>query len=111
MNWINLNKIEQLIEINNKSFDKIQIIFKHSIRCSVSIFAKRILTSEYSEEIKTKADIYYLDLIEFREVSDAVSKHYNVVHESPQILFIKNKECLYNASHSEVSLKKISLYI
>ena len=52
MDWINLNSTEQLIEINEKSKDKTQIIFKHSTRCSVSIFAKRILTDEYSAEIK-----------------------------------------------------------
>tara|TARA_Y100000739_G_C20234919_1_gene296144 strand:- start:115 stop:492 length:378 start_codon:yes stop_codon:yes gene_type:complete len=107
MDWINLNKVEQLNEIDDKSLDKIQIIFKHSTRCSVSVFAKRILLKEYSEKIKANTDIYYLDLIEFREVSNAVAKHYNVVHESPQILVINNKNCTYNASHSDVSFKNI----
>jgi bacillithiol system protein YtxJ len=105
MDWINLNKVEQLIEIDNNSLDKIQIIFKHSTRCSVSIFAKRILSREYSDKIKSEADIYYLDLIEFREVSNAVAKHYKVVHESPQILVVNNKNCTYSASHSDVSFK------
>jgi bacillithiol system protein YtxJ len=105
MDWINLNKVEQLTEIDGNSSNKTQIIFKHSTRCSVSMFAKRILSSEYSEKIKTNVDIYYLDLIQFREVSNAVAKHYKVIHESPQILVIKNKNCVYNASHSDVSFK------
>ena len=92
MDWINLNSIEQLTEINEKSKDKTQIIFKHSTRCSVSIFAKRILTDEYSAEIKNNADVYYLDLIAFRGVSDTIANRYNVVHESPQILVINNGE-------------------
>lgn len=107
MDWINLNKIEQLMKIDDESFDKIQIIFKHSKRCSVSVFAKRVLKNEYSERIKSNADLYYLDLIEFREVSNAVADHYNVVHESPQILVIDKKKCTFNASHSDVSFKNI----
>ena len=105
MDWINLNSVEQLTEINQKSKNKPQIIFKHSTRCSVSIFAKRILTNEYSDEIKKNADVYYLDLIVFREVSNSIANYYGVIHESPQILVIKNGKCTFSASHSDVSFK------
>ena len=103
--WINLNSVEQLAEINEKSKNKTQIIFKHSTRCSVSVFAKRILSDEYSDEIKKNADVYYLDLIAFREISNSIANYYGVVHESPQILVINNGECTFNASHSDVSFK------
>ena len=105
MDWINLNSVEQLAEINEKSKNKTQIIFKHSTRCSVSTFAKRILSNEYSDEIKKNADVYYLDLIAFREISNSIANHYGVVHESPQILVVNNGECTFNASHSDVSFK------
>ena len=105
MDWINLNSVEQLAEINEKSKNKTQIIFKHSTRCSVSVFAKRILSDEYSNEIKKNADVYYLDLIAFREISNSIANYYGVVHESPQIIVINNGECTFNASHSDVSFK------
>ena len=105
MDWINLNSVEQLTEINEKSKNKTQIIFKHSTRCSVSTFAKRILSNEYSDEIKKNADVYYLDLIAFRKISNSIANYYGVVHESPQILVINNGECTFNASHSDVSFK------
>ncbi len=107
MDWINLNSVEQLTEIDEKSKNKVQVLFKHSTRCSVSTFAKRILTSEYSDEIKLKADVYYLDLIAFREVSNLIAAKYRVVHESPQILVIKDGKCIFNASHSDVSFKRL----
>jgi len=107
MDWINLNSLEQLMEIDEKSKDKVQVLFKHSTRCSVSSFAKRILTSEYSDEVKQKADVYYLDLIAFREISNAISSKYGVIHESPQILVIKEGKCIFNASHSDVSFKRL----
>ena len=43
MNWNILNSIDQLLKIDEKSKNKIQILFKHSTRCSVSTFAKKIL--------------------------------------------------------------------
>jgi bacillithiol system protein YtxJ len=109
MEWIKLNSLDQLVDIDEKSNFKNQIIFKHSTRCSVSIFAKRILNDEYTDDIKVNADLYYLDLINFRSVSDAIAKNYNVVHESPQILVIKSGKCSFNASHSDVSFKNILL--
>ena len=107
MDWINLNSVEQLTEIDEKSKKKVQVLFKHSTRCSVSTFAKRILTSEYSEEVKLKADVYYLDLIAFRELSNIIASKYGVIHESPQILAIKDGKCIFNASHSDVSFKRL----
>lgn len=106
MDWINLNSVEQLNEIDEKSKEKAQVIFKHSTRCSVSTFAKRILTSEYNDEVQAKADVYYLDLISFREVSNEIASRYSVYHESPQILVIKDGKCVHDASHSEVSFEK-----
>ncbi len=106
MDWNNLNSVEQLSEIDEKSKTKTQIIFKHSTRCSVSSFAKRILTSEFNEDIQNKVDVHYLDLIAFREISQEIASRYSVLHESPQILVINNGVCSYNASHSDVSFDK-----
>jgi bacillithiol system protein YtxJ len=97
----------KLIEIDEKSIKKKQVLFKHSTRCSVSSFAKRVLTNEYSEEVKQEADVYYLDLIAFREISNLIASRYNVHHESPQILVIEEGKCIFNASHSDVSFKRI----
>lgn len=106
MNWNNLTSIEQLSEIDAKSTSKPQIIFKHSTRCSVSSFAKKILEREYNDAIEAKADVYYLDLISFRDVSGEIASRYNITHESPQLLVINNGKCTFNTSHSSVSFEK-----
>lgn len=106
MDFINLNQISQLDEINEQSKNKAQVLFKHSTRCSVSSFAKRILTSEFNDDLSKKFDVYYLDLIAHREVSNAIASQYQVEHESPQLLVIVNGSCVFNASHSDVSLEK-----
>ncbi|MBL56041.1 MAG: bacillithiol system redox-active protein YtxJ [Flavobacteriales bacterium] len=106
MDWINLNSEEQINEIDEKSFTKTQIIFKHSTRCSISLFAKKILLREYNQDVQSKADVFYLDLIAFRQISNKIASKYHVVHESPQILVIKKGRCVFHASHSEVSFDK-----
>jgi len=103
--YITLDKLEQLNEIDELSKTKLQIIFKHSTRCSVSSMAKRGLDGELRQASATPFDIYYLDLIAHREVSNAIASRYGVQHESPQILAIKDGRSIFDASHSDVSLE------
>lgn len=101
-----LNHFSQLDEIDNLSHSKLQVIFKHSTRCSISNMAKRVLSGELNDNIKEKADVYYLDLINYRDISNNIATRYLVKHESPQILIISDGKCIYHASHDEVSLNK-----
>lgn len=108
MNWIQLNTIAQLEEFINSNTEI--IIFKHSTRCPVSSMAKRSL--EFDQNlIPEGARFYYLDLIAHRDISNRIAEIWNVKHESPQILIIKGKECLYNASHSDIEMKDIIKFI
>ena len=107
MQFKNLDTLAQLQEIEAPSFSKPQLLFKHSTRCSVSSMAKRILSSEMQNSDDALLDIYYLDLIANRDISNAIASKFNVFHESPQLLVIKNGICICDVSHSEVSLKNI----
>ena len=104
MNWIQLNSLQQLDEIRQKSKDKPQVIFKHSTRCSVSSMAKNRLERK---EFPSEADFYYLDLIANRTISSQIEDVFKVYHESPQILVIKNGECVYDESHSGINMDEI----
>ncbi len=105
MNWIELQNEEQLNEIKERSNQKPQIIFKHSTRCSISSVAKSRLERS---EAPGNTDFYYLDLIRYRDISNKVSELFNVYHESPQVLLIKNGECVYDESHSGISMDEIA---
>lgn len=107
MAWNNLTTIAQLESIKENSKNKAQLIFKHSTRCSVSSFAKRILNDEINSDYESKIDFHYLDLIAYREISNTIASMFNVFHESPQILLIQNGICTYHASHSDITLEKI----
>jgi len=55
-------------------------------------------------------DYYFIDLIKFRELSNKIANEFHINHESPQVLLIKNGECIYNESHNGISMEEIEIF-
>ena len=51
--------------------------------------------------------IYYLDLIQFREVSNYIADKTGVVHQSPQLILIKNGKAVYDSSHNGIQVDQV----
>ncbi len=107
MDYKILNEIGQLDELDLLSKTRPQLIFKHSTRCSVSSMAKRGLDMDLKQTRNAVFDIYYLDLIQYRNISNQIATRYHIQHESPQLLVIKNGQCIFNASHDDVALQDV----
>lgn len=104
MNWKPLIESDQLITIFENSFSKPQLIFKHSTRCSISSMVKnRLDHANFPENF----DLYYLDLIAFRDLSNKLSEKFKVQHESPQVLLIKQGKTIYAESHMAIYADRI----
>lgn len=103
--WISLNENTSIEEISKGSYQKAIILFKHSTRCSVSFSAKRYFESAWKGV--ENEELYLLDLISYRSISNEIEQTFGVRHESPQVLVIKNGECLYHASHGAIDPKKV----
>lgn len=102
--WRNLQQVDQLQEIKSASFLKPQVIFKHSTRCSISTMVlNRLNSGDHPQNV----DFYFLDLIAFREVSNAVAEFFGVHHESPQAILIKNGEVVFEESHHAIYLDEL----
>jgi bacillithiol system protein YtxJ len=108
MEWNKLSEIEQLEEINKASFDTPVMIFKHSTRCSISLSAlSRVDRNWNNEQDDVKVKPYYLDLIAYRNVSNEIARKWNIEHQSPQILIIKNGTCIYTETHMGINYEEI----
>ncbi|MES2880771.1 MAG: bacillithiol system redox-active protein YtxJ [Bacteroidota bacterium] len=104
MHWIHLTDEEQLKQIISNSQNRPQVIFKHSTRCSISSVAlQRFKKNEQPADI----DFYFLDLIAYRQLSNSVAESFMVEHQSPQVLVIKDGECIYDESHLSISMDEI----
>ncbi|GAB3916964.1 bacillithiol system redox-active protein YtxJ [Larkinella terrae] len=105
MNWNKLQDNAQLAQIKQESAEQPVLIFKHSTRCSISSTALSRLERNWSDSVGIKP--YYLDLISYRSVSGEVAETFGVDHQSPQVLLIQNGECIYDASHFEISFDEL----
>lgn len=104
MNWITLSSPEQIAAIKAASYQQPQVIFKHSTRCSISsMVLNRLGRSDTPEKI----DFYLLDLLSHRDISNQIASTFDVYHESPQVLLIKNGECIYDESHQGIQMDEI----
>jgi bacillithiol system protein YtxJ len=103
MNWILLETAEQLNGI--KQQQGYSIIFKHSIRCSTSLMAKRRFEMD-KESLPGNVALYFLDILNYRSLSNQIAEDFHVNHQSPQLLLIKNGECILEQSHSGISLEE-----
>ena len=100
MNWKVLENVNQLVEIKEASHHKLQLIFKHSTRCIISKMALKNFESDFL--LHDAIDVYYLDLITYRNISNEIADDFAVEHQSPQILLIKDGVAVYAASHEGI---------
>lgn len=107
--FFTLDKMEQFDEIDLISQTKPVVIFKHSTRCSIS----RIVLKQFETEFnfpKEKIDWYLLDLLNHRDLSNEIASRYNVVHQSPQIVVIRNGKAVFNESHDSISAEDLKQF-
>lgn len=100
VNWIALESISQLDEIATLSSERAALIFKHSTRCSVSRMVLKQFENEF--DLDDTVDVYFLDLLEHRDISNEIANRFGVNHQSPQLLLIKDGKSVYDVSHSDI---------
>jgi bacillithiol system protein YtxJ len=106
--WKELSTLEEWQHIYDESSAKPAVVLKHSTTCPVSASAldefNQYLDGTPSEEV----DYYMVKVIESRSVSNQIAEDLGVKHASPQILYFKNKESVWNTSHWSVTAKHIT---
>ena len=104
--WKSLTSLDQLDDIDADSNEAPVVIFKHSTRCGISSMVLRRFEKELAD-LDTLPQLYLLDLIAFRDVSNGISQRYGVIHESPQLLLIHDGRAVHHASHYSIGTTAI----
>lgn len=77
-------------------------VFKHSTACPTSHAAhKRV--SDYLAQREGGPPFYLVKVIESRPLSNALAAALNVPHQSPQLLLVKDRKSVWNASHGSIT--------
>jgi len=95
---ISKDEIDQATEISHNS---LVFIFKHSTSCGTSSMVLNRLEN-ISQPKNSKW--YFVDLLSFRDVSNYISEKFEIRHESPQLIVLKDGKCVGHASHISISL-------
>lgn len=109
--WKEITTLEELDKLEEESQEKTLVIYKHSTRCGVSRMVLRQFESEYDLPKSAPVNLYFLDLISHREVSNKIAEKFKIHHESPQLIIIKNGKAVYHASHQSISAKNIRDFV
>ncbi|AWM14596.1 bacillithiol system redox-active protein YtxJ [Flavobacterium sediminis] len=96
--------------IEKQSFEKPIVIFKHSTRCSISRFVWNRFQQDYDIPDE-KAVVYYLDLLAYRSISNEIAEKFGVIHQSPQVIVLKEGKAVYNASHDAIEVEKLKFLL
>ncbi len=107
MNWIKLVSKDQLESIQKESQDHPVIIFKHSTSCSISKASLARFERNWKQDDLPEVPLYFLDLLSYRDISHAIAQTFQVQHESPQVLIIRNGQSIYDKSHFDIDFSSI----
>jgi bacillithiol system protein YtxJ len=105
--WHHLLASQQLDNAIELSFEKPVVVFKHSTRCGTSLHILSNITADW-HKLEHEIEFYYLDLLQHRDISNRIAAELNVVHQSPQIILIKNGKAVYHTSHFAISINDLN---
>ena len=104
--WIQLRSVEQLNEVIQTTFEKPVLLFLHSTRCMTSAIALKTFNTGWTSGDEL-CDLYFIDLLAYRDVSDEIEVITGIKHESPQVIVLKGRDVIYDASHSSIDPRTI----
>ncbi|MGB5237517.1 MAG: bacillithiol system redox-active protein YtxJ [Flavobacteriaceae bacterium] len=108
--WIALTEMDQLEKISRRSFEKTQLVYKHSTTCGISSMVLNMFTKGYTHPEET-VDMYFLDIHRYRSISNEIAHKHGVRHESPQLLVIKNGTVVAHGSHGGIPEMELSAFL
>ncbi|MEA1787355.1 bacillithiol system redox-active protein YtxJ [Arenibacter sp. GZD96] len=108
--WIKLTSLDQFSALRENSNNRTQLIFKHSTTCGISRMVLKMFTDGYALS-ESQADLYFLDLHQYRNISSAVAQELGVQHQSPQLIVLKNGTVVTHASHGSIPDVALEKYV
>jgi bacillithiol system protein YtxJ len=106
MHWNRIESEQAFAELMKTAGPTPVFLFKHSVRCSISSTVLNRLERNWQflpDEVKP----YIVDVINQRPVSNKIAQFFDVWHESPQALLIKDQKCVYHSSHLDIRVEDI----
>lgn len=86
--------------------EELVVIFKHSNSCPVSWAAHAQVTKFARDNPNTP--VYMIPVIKERALSQKLATLTGVIHESPQVIVLRDGKVAASASHGEITVESLS---
>ncbi len=103
---VELNSINDLDAVLQRSMDVPVLIFKHSATCGTSNFAFEEFES-YLNAQPGGIDTAMVIVQSARPVSNAIAERLGLHHQSPQAIIVRNGKVLWHKSHYSITASAI----
>lgn len=104
-----IETITQWKNILKNSENQLTVVYKHSNACGVSVDAREHMIE--FEKSHPEIPVYEVVVQTARDVSDAIEKNLDIVHESPQVIVLKNGIYTYHTSHYDIQVSTLAGHI
>ncbi len=108
LNWKSLSTIEEFNRLVERSKEKPALVFKHRPSSPESMLAMETLERDWTISPEN-LDLYMIDVMKDKEVTEAVTDMAGVMNEYPQVLLFADGVTMYDESREMISVKKIKL--
>src|SRR6266542_384050 len=85
----------------DRSRERPIVIFKHSLTCPISAGA-------YQQMVKFDDEVTLVEVQRARALSMEIETRLGVVHESPQVIVLRNGQVGWNASHFRITAAAVA---
>jgi bacillithiol system protein YtxJ len=103
-NFIEVDSIDSLNSLFERSHASPVVLFKHSTTCGISAGVLREVSS-------VDGDIHMIVMQTHRPLSNALAERTGVRHESPQAIVLKDGMPVYTASHYDIEPRELQSFL
>ena len=103
-NLIEVNSVETLERLFDKSHERPIVLFKHSTTCGISAGVLREVSS-------VDGDIHMIVMQTHRPLAQAIADRTGIRHESPQAIVISGGRPVYHASHYDIEPTQLQAHL
>lgn len=101
--WREITEIHEWEQLWENSDKKPIVVLKHSTKCPVSANALAEFEAYLNDKPNSEPEYVLVKVIESLQVSNRIAEDTGVKHESPQIIWIKDKQKRWDTSHWSVT--------
>ncbi|MCP3775643.1 bacillithiol system redox-active protein YtxJ [Paenibacillus sp. MZ04-78.2] len=106
--WKEITTNEEWEQLFAATTEQPIVVLKHSTACSISFIALEESEAYLSKTPNPDVEYVLVKVIESRPVSNQIAEDTGLRHVSPQLLYIKNKEVVWDASHWNINEKRMT---